>query len=329
MPATYDEPFADPSQLPTLIVSELARRSVTVALSGDGGDELFGGYSRHLWAPGIWNRISHVPQPLRRAAVGAMTAVSPAQWDSVFRVIDPVLPRRLKQKTPGRYVHKLAPLLVAESKSAMYHQLVSYWDGVSLVPGANLILTNETDDSIVPPLDGFAEQMMYVDLISFLPDDVLVKVDRAAMAVSLETRAPLLDHRVVELALSLPVSMKLSGGRGKHILRRVLAQHVPPELFERPKSGFGLPVGAWLRGPLRAWAEELLSEQRLGSHGYVRPEMVRRRWTEHLSGRHNWTYPLWSVLMFQSWLEQESAGNDLLPVDALAMTGEECAASIG
>jgi asparagine synthase (glutamine-hydrolysing) len=171
--------------------------------------------------------------------------------------------------------------------------------------------------------------MMYVDLISFLPDDVLVKVDRAAMAVSLETRAPLLDHRVVELALSLPVSMKLSGGRGKHILRRVLAQHVPPELFERPKSGFGLPVGAWLRGPLREWAEELLSEQRLGSHGYVRPEMVRRCWIEHLSGRHNWTYPLWSVLMFQCWLEREAAGNDLIPVDALAMTGVECAASIG
>jgi asparagine synthase (glutamine-hydrolysing) len=195
LPSIYDEPFADPSQLPTFIVSELARRAVTVALSGDGGDELFGGYSRHLWAPGIWNRINRVPRPIRRAAVGAMTAVSPAQWDKVFRVMDPVLPRKLKQQTPGRYIHKLAPLLVSESRSAMYHQLVSYWDGVGLVPGAKMVLSNETDESIVPPYGGFAEQMMFQDMISFLPDDVLVKVDRAAMAVSLETRAPLLDHR--------------------------------------------------------------------------------------------------------------------------------------
>jgi asparagine synthase (glutamine-hydrolysing) len=329
LPSIYDEPFADPSQLPTLTVSELARGTVTVALSGDGGDELFGGYSRHLWAPGIWNRISRVPQPLRTAAVGAMTAVSPSQWDTVFRLLDPILPRKLRQQTPGRYIHKLAPLLVSESKSVMYHQLVSYWDGVSLVPGAKLVLTNETDEAIVPPLDGFAEQMMFLDMISFLPDDVLVKVDRAAMAVSLETRAPLLDHRVVELALSLPISMKLRGGRGKHILRRVLAQHVPPELFERPKAGFGLPVGDWLRGPLREWSDELLSEQRLASDNFVRPDLVRQRWAEHLSGRQDWTYRLWSVLMFQSWLERETTDTDRTPIGVLTMTGEASAASIG
>ena len=310
LPSTFDEPFADPSQLPTLMVCELARRSVTVALSGDGGDELFGGYSRHLWAPGIWNRISRVPVPLRRVAVGAMTAVSPAQWDAVFRLLNPVLPRKLRQQTPGHYVHKLAPLLVSESRSAMYHKLVSNWDGVSLVPGANPVLTNETDESLVPPLGGFGEQMMYLDLVSFLPDDVLVKVDRASMAVSLETRAPLLDHRAVELAFKLPVSMKLSGGHGKHILRRVLARYVPPELFERPKAGFGLPVGMWLQGPLREWAESLLDERRLTAQGYVRPEMVRQRWVEHLSGRRNWTYPLWSVLMFQSWQEAEGLVRD-------------------
>jgi asparagine synthase (glutamine-hydrolysing) len=303
LPSVYDEPFADPSQIPTLLVCELARREVTVALSGDGGDELFGGYSRHFWVPNIWARIGWMPLNVRRATASVLTMVSPRRWDRMFEAVDPILPGRLKQRTPGDKLQKLAPLLVAESPEALYRSLVSHWNGHVPVVGARSIVSAETDPRAFPDLPSLAQRMMCLDLVTFLPDDVLVKVDRASMAVSLEARAPFLDHLVVEFAWQVPIAMNIRDGKGKHLLRRVLERYLPPSLIDRPKTGFGLPIGDWLRGPLREWSEALLDEHRLRSEGFFRPEPIREKWAEHLSGRHNWQHFLWDVLMFEAWLE--------------------------
>jgi asparagine synthase (glutamine-hydrolysing) len=221
----------------------------------------------------------------------------------MFEVFDPLLPERLKQRTPGDKLQKLAPLLVAESPEDLYRSLVSHWNGRVPVTGAQDILSLETDPRAFPVLPDFSQQMMCLDLMTFLPDDVMVKVDRASMAVSLEARAPFLDHRVVEFAWRLPVSMNIRNGKGKQLLRRVLDRYVPSSLIERPKTGFGLPIGSWLRGPLREWSESLLDEHRLRREGFFEPEPIREKWQEHLSGRHNWQHFLWDVLMFEAWLE--------------------------
>ena len=308
LPEIYDEPFADSSQIPTCLVSRLAREHVTVALSGDGGDELFGGYNRYVWALGLWRRLERLPRPLRTAAARAIRALPPGAWERLFAAAGPVLPQRLRVRQPGAKMHKLAELLGCTDPVAIYLRLVSHWeDPASVVLGAEEPATVLSDPCRQPRLPTFLERMMCLDALTYLPDDILVKVDRAAMAVSLETRVPFLDHRVVETAWRVPVALKLREGKGKWLLRRILHRHVPPELVERPKMGFGVPVEHWLRGPLRDWAESLLDEARLRREGYLDPAPVRRLWSEHLAGRGSWQYWIWDVLMFQAWLE---AGGD-------------------
>ncbi|MEO7457524.1 MAG: asparagine synthase (glutamine-hydrolyzing) [Gemmatimonadaceae bacterium] len=302
LPALYDEPFADSSQIPTFLVAQLARQHVTVALSGDGGDELFGGYNRYFLGQRIWGKVRRIPRSMRRGVASGLRAVSPQRWDKVFATVGGVLPGG-PPAMAGDRIHKLAGVLSADTQEQLYHDIVSHWpDPRSVALGHAEHGTVLTDPSLWPQLPEFASRMMYLDLVSYLPDDILVKVDRATMGVSLESRAPFLDHRVVEFAWSLPHHVKVRDGVGKWILREVLAKHVPRRLFERPKMGFGVPIDRWLRGPLRAWAEELLDPSRLRQEGYFDERAVTEKWQEHQSGSRNWQYLLWDVLMFQAWL---------------------------
>ena len=304
LPALYDEPFSDSSQIPTFLVSELARKHVTVSLSGDGGDELFGGYNRYFWATNIWRRIGWAPQPIRAALAGVLTALPPSAWNGVFKALACFLPAGWRYANPGDKLHKLAEILAVRTPEEIYLHLVSHWKTpAKMVHGANEPPTVLTDPGQWADLPDFEQRMMYLDQMTYLPDDILTKVDRAAMGVSLEARVPVLDHRVVEFAWSLPLSMKIRQGQGKWLLRQVLYRHVPKELIERPKMGFGVPIDMWLRGPLKGWAEELLDEARLQREAYFDPRPIREKWAEHLTGRRNWSYYLWDVLMFQAWLE--------------------------
>ncbi len=300
----YDEPFSDSSQIPTFLVAQLARQHVTVALSGDAGDELFGGYNRYLLAGTIWRMMGWLSPGLRRTIAGGLMALSPATLNRVHGVVSALLPRRLRVALPGDKAHKLSEILAAGSPEAIYRDLVSHWKApADIVIGATEPPTVLTEQAAWPALRDFEQRMMYLDAVSYLPDDILVKVDRAAMGVSLETRVPFLDHRVVEFAWRLPLSMKIRNGQGKWILRQVLNKYVPNKLIERPKMGFGVPIDAWLRGPLREWAESLLEETRLRREGFFHPAPIRNKWREHLSGERNWQYYLWDVLMFQAWHE--------------------------
>jgi asparagine synthase (glutamine-hydrolysing) len=308
LPELWDEPFGDSSQIPTFLVSELARRQVTVALSGDGGDEMFGGYNRYFEATRLWSLLRRVPAPFRHQVARGIRALPPSLWDGVFGTAQQLLPRRRRLAHPGDRMHKLADTLAVRSGGEMYRRLVSHWQApASLVVGGH-----EPEPAWGVPAfgamhGGLLERMMYLDARTYLPDDIMVKVDRATMAVSLESRAPFLDHRVAELAWRLPSRLKVRGGVGKWVLRQVLYRHVPPALVDRPKMGFGVPIARWLRGPLREWADALLSSDRLVAEGYLRPEPVARKWQEHLSGVRNRQYPLWDVLMFQAWLEEQRA----------------------
>lgn len=302
LPAIYDEPFADSSQIPTYLVSELARRRVTVSLSGDGGDELFAGYNRHAWVGRVWRKAGWVPPLLRRSAARAVQGIPTQTWNKAYRHLEPWLPRRLRQRMPGYKMHKLADMLSERGPEAGYRNLVSHWkDPAAVVLGAAEPPTLLGDGWAECGVPDYAQKMMYLDLATYLPDDILTKVDRASMAVSLEARVPLLDHRVVEFAWRLPLSMKLRDGRGKWVLREVLSRYVPRDAIERPKAGFGIPLDSWLRGPLRGWAEELLDERHLRREGVFDPRPIREKWSEHLLGRGNWQYHLWDVLMFQAW----------------------------
>lgn len=306
LPELYDEPFSDSSQIPTYLVSALARRSVTVSLSGDGGDELFGGYNRYFWGRNIWKGIGWIPPFLRSTLANVLTAPSPQIWDKAFRIFGSLLPSKIKQRMAGDRIHKLAEILALDSPEAMYYNLISHWkDANSVILGASTLPTILTKSDHWASLSDFTLRMMYLDTVTYLPDDILVKVDRASMAVGLEGRIPLLDHELLEFAWRLPLSMKVRNGKGKRILRHVLFKYVPPDLIERPKMGFGIPIDNWLRGPLRGWAEELLNESRLKREGYFRPVPIVKKWNEHLSGKRNWQYHLWDVLMFQSWLEKQ------------------------
>lgn len=307
LPTLYDEPFSDSSQIPTYLVAKLAREQVTVSLSGDGGDELFGGYNRYSWGASFWKKIKFLPRPVRNVTAKAMTSLSPQCWDAVFASASNVLPAKFKQRTPGDKIHKLANLLSVDSPEEMYQGFVTHWEQRELVLSARDAATVLTDQTQWPVLGDFAQQMMYLDLVTYLPDDILVKVDRASMGVSLEARVPFLDHRLVEFAWRLPIRMKIRNGVGKWALRQVLYRYVPKELIERPKMGFGVPIDMWLRGPLRDWAEALLDESRLRREGYFQPEPIRAKWAEHLSGKRNWQHHLWDILMFQAWLECEQA----------------------
>jgi asparagine synthase (glutamine-hydrolysing) len=305
----YAEPFSDASQIPTCLVARLARRSVTVALSGDGGDELFSGYTRYALADTFWRRLGRVPAPLRRAAAGLLRLPSPAAYDRLAQPLLSLLPDRRRPARLGEQLHKAAELLPLGTMDEVYRRLGSHWvDPAALVPGSTEPPTMLTGLEPLPALGDSVERMMYLDLTSYLPDDILVKVDRAAMAVGLETRVPLLDHRVVELALSLPLSIRRADGSAKWPLRQLLHRHVPPALVDRRKRGFAAPIDAWLRGPLRDWAEELLAERRLAAEGFFAPAPIRLAWREHLVGRSNNQYPLWDVLMFQAWHAERQRG---------------------
>jgi len=314
LPTLYDEPFSDASQIPTFLVARLARSKVTVSLSGDGGDELFGGYSRYFVGRRLWDTAGRVPRPLRRAAAGAITAVSPTGWDRVLGRLLPLLPDHFRYRNPGERLHKLALVLGATDPDDIYRGLTSQWvSPAAVVLDGSEPPTLATDPSQWAALDDFTQRMMFLDLVTYLPDDILVKVDRAAMGVSLETRVPLLDPAVVEFAWRLPLGYKIRDGQGKWLLRQVLHRYVPRELIERPKSGFDVPIGSWIRGPLREWAESLLADSRLRQEGYFNSAVVRERWSQHLSGRRDWQQSLWGVLMFQAWLE--SVGESASPAD--------------
>jgi asparagine synthase (glutamine-hydrolysing) len=315
LPSMYDEPFADSSQIPTHLISALAREEVTVALSGDGGDELFGGYNRYVVTGAFWDRIASVPLPLRSAAAWGLQSIPAFAWDRFGSVAGGLLPRSLQFARLGEKIHKGAPMLRCGSVEALYDLMLSQWrDPTEVVIGASAAAAAVSVD--IPALEGMGgvERMMAQDMVFYLPDDILAKVDRAAMAVSLETRVPLLDPEVVEFAWKLPLDLKIRRGSTKWLLRQVLYRHVPPAMIERPKMGFGVPIDSWLRGPLRDWAEALLDERRLESEGYFRAAPIREAWAAHLGGQSNQTFKLWAILTFQAWLEGQR-GNNVLPSD--------------
>lgn len=301
----YDEPFSDSSQIPTFLVAGLAKQKVTVSLSGDGGDELFAGYNRYLWAKNVWEKARLIPPSIRQFGANCIRTISPQAWDFVFSNLEPIIPERYKQRLPGDKIYKLAEVFPSKTPEELYQRLVSHWNHPEqVVLDVFEPPTAAYDSDKWAKLEDFTQWTMFLDLISYLPDDILVKVDRACMGVSLESRVPLLDYRLVEFAWKLPISMKIKNGQGKWLLRKVLYQYVPREIIERPKMGFGIPIDSWLRGPLREWAEELLDENRLRKEGFFNPEPIRQKWTEHIMGKRNWQYCLWDILMFQSWLER-------------------------
>ncbi len=297
LPDLYDEPFADSSQIPTYLVSAMTRKHVTVALSGDGGDELFGGYNRYQLAQRFWRNLSLLPRPLRNGLARTLRSLPAERWLQLSNL----LPERMRPAQVGDKLHKLASVLALDDASAIYRRLVTHWE-----PGTIMPCTEETkgplwDNSVAEDFPGLLERLQFLDLVTYLPDDILTKVDRASMAVALEARVPLLDHRVVEFAWRIPRQSLVRDGVSKWPLRQVLYRHVPRELVERPKMGFGIPLGNWLRGPLRDWAETLLSETSLRDGGFFDCGVVRRFWADHLDGTHNHQYLLWDVLMFESW----------------------------
>ena len=294
----YDEPFSDSSQIPTFLISKLTREHVTVALSGDGGDEVFAGYNRYFLTQKIQRLLKVMPGFSKELFSKLLMSVPPAKWTSLFSV----LPASMQLPQTGDKFHKLARLLTLEEEE-LYHELISHWDDTeSLVLGSkeprkkyidsNLALTN-------------TEKMQYIDTLTYLPDDILAKVDRASMSVSLEVRVPLLDHRVLEFAWGMNENMKIRNKSGKWALKEILKKYIPQELTDRPKMGFGVPIDSWLRGPLRTWAEDLLNYNSIREQGYLNADMVKHKWEEHISGKRNWQYHLWDVLMFQAWLEAQ------------------------
>ncbi len=305
IPSLYDEPFADSSQVPTFLVSQLTRQKVTVSLSGDGGDELFGGYNRYFWAKQIWSTFGWMPVKFRRAIARAFYDHSSPKALEFWNKLGGVLPGKLRQPLLADKMLKIFEIVPIEKPIDLYATLVSHWkDPASVVIGSREPPTFFSDRKRWARLADYQQLMMYLDLVTYLPDDILVKVDRASMGVSLEARVPFLDdHRVLEFAWRLPQSLKIRGKTGKYILRKVLYQYVPRELIERPKMGFGLPLDEWLRGDLREWAESLLNENKLKVEGFFNPAPIRKKWQEHLAGKNNWQYYLWDILMFQAWLE--------------------------
>jgi asparagine synthase (glutamine-hydrolysing) len=306
----YDEPFADSSQIPTIMVSRIARQQVAVSLSGDAGDELFCGYNRYMLGDRLWRRLSRLPRAVRRGVATSLQALSPRMLNALIGPVQWLLPERHRLANWGDKVHKGAGVLASESSAALYRGLVSHWhQPTELVLNAEEPPTLLDHPTALPAVLSDIEQMMVSDMVTYLPDDILCKVDRAAMSVSLETRMPFLDHRVISFAWQLPLDYKLRNGVTKWALREVLYRHVPRALIERPKMGFGVPIDHWLRGPLKDWAADLMDPVRLRQEGFFDAAIVQRYWTEHISGRRNWQYHLWDILMFQAWLRANSGSS--------------------
>ena len=302
LPEIYDEPFADSSQIPTFLISKLCRQQVTVALSGDGGDEIFGGYNRYQLGQKILGSVNRVPQPFRKACASAIKSIKPQSWDLINRRLRFLLPDRLRYEQLGYKAHKFASIWGSADTESIYRQIVELWEGSSSVlrrPHRYSFLENYRKD--FASIGSFQEQMMFADFLTYLPDDILTKVDRAAMSVSLETRAPFLNHKVVEFMWNQAPKAKINGGNTKVLLREILAKYVPKSLTDRPKMGFGVPIDQWLRGPLRDWAGDLLAEQRLRSDAIFDSRMVQKAWNDHLDQKASNQYLLWPVLMFQAW----------------------------
>jgi asparagine synthase (glutamine-hydrolysing) len=302
LPTLYDEPFADSSQIPTFLVSKVAQSHLTVALSGDAGDELFCGYDRYFWGDRIWRRLAWMPYPVRARLGAAIGAVPVVAWDQAGAILKL---RGSRNAGVGDKVHRLAVRMQrVRTLDELYRSLVTEWPDGALVPEIGVGFDGRLNDPVPQALaDDPVGRMMLQDMRTYLPGDILCKVDRAAMGVSLETRVPFLDPDVIDIAARLPASMRARDGRGKWALRQVLYKHLPREIIDRPKSGFGIPIGAWLRGPMRDWAEALLAPDALARGGYLEPAPIRDAWREHLSGQRDWTNRLWIVLMFQAWLE--------------------------
>lgn len=297
LPDYYDEPFSDSSQIPTYLVSKMTRDHVTVALSGDGGDELFGGYNRYFLAQKYAKTLFAQPSGLRKLEAGVLNAMGPAFWDGLFQLV----PKSKRPAQASTKIQKLANILKG-GPDDLYLNLITHWaDPAALVKGAQ-----EPDGLVFDPnvrrrVPDLIQRMQYLDTLTYLPDDILTKVDRASMAVSLEARVPLLDHRVVEFAWGLPQDYKIHQGQGKWILREVLYKYVPKSLIERPKMGFGVPIDQWLRGPLKEWAGDMFSPAVLNRFDLIDPEPVQQKWREHQNGQQNWQHHLWDILMLQSW----------------------------
>lgn len=301
LPEIFDEPFADSSQIPTFLVSQLTRQHVTVALSGDGGDELFAGYSRYTTGARLWNRLGSLPAPLRHAAAGLIDAVPPAAWSAGCRL----LPESRRPFAPGDRFAKVARLLRADSLDGVHLALAAQGAQAPLASGHKPAF--HPVGGALPPGDG-VRRMQAIDLVTYLPCDILTKVDRTSMAVALEARVPLLDHRVVEFAAALPLDQKIRAGQGKWLLRQVLYRHVPEALFNRPKQGFAAPIAEWLRGALRPWAEDLIHAPSADAQGIINPSALRALWSQHLKGSRNHTATLWAALMLLAWMNREHDG---------------------
>ena len=301
----YDEPFADSSQIPTYLVSALARQQVKVVLSGDGGDELFGGYTRYHWGVSSWQYFSRIPWQIRRIVAHIIQATPKRSFNYAAKFLNPLLPKKFQAPELEPKIRDIAEFLTARTLEELYLRQMSYWQTPDeVIISAEEPVTIVSDTSGWPRFGDSVACMMLVDQQSYLPDDILVKSDRASMGNSLELRVPFLDHKLIELTWRIPMNQKASNGIGKLILKRLLARYVPPELTERPKMGFGIPLNVWLRGPLRTWAEALLASDLLSDDGFFKPESIRYVWDEHLSGTRDHAYALWNVLMFQAWLHR-------------------------
>mgnify|MGYP001345641291 CR=1 FL=1 len=302
----YDEPFSDVSQIPTYLISKFAANRLKVCLSGDGGDELFCGYSRHIVGPRIWRILNKIPYSLRKAIAYFIHQISPTTWDNFYYLFEVFLPNHLRINLPGLKIYKISDLINSETLYEVYLSLLSSWSSPqNILLNYDSSLNNSSFEFCNLNLHDSHHQMMYFDSKNYLPNDILVKLDRAAMASSLETRLPFLDHRIIEFAWSTPLEMKLKNSRSKWLLREVLKKYLPENLIDKPKRGFTVPIGDWLRGPLKYWANELLDEKNISSQKYFSYNSIKTKWDEHISGKHDWSKQLWTILMFQSWLQKK------------------------